>query len=127
MAPNWQQRARVRGKTPLAPGRRPRPERGGALVEVELEPVGLGVEPVDEVAEQPGGTGAQDAEPEALDIDGPGVVADRVDDGVAPGDDEEGGRVGRDVTRVHAGLQQERLSQVRGSRSCTLSVSHDGR
>src|SRR5690606_41255679 len=79
----------------------PEAEGAGALVEVEVVALGLGVEAVDEQAQQPGGAGPEDAEPEPLDVDGAGVVADPVDDRVAPGRDAQALDVGRDVAGVH--------------------------
>src|SRR5690606_30357202 len=79
----------------------PEAEGTGALVEVEVVALGLDVEAVDEQAQQPGGAGPEDAEPEPLDVDGAGVVADPVDDRVGPGRDAEGLDVGGDVAGVH--------------------------
>src|SRR4029453_703098 len=76
-------------------------ERGGALVEVESVALGRSLEPVDEVAHEPRGRRAEDAKPEALDVAGPRVVADLVDDRIGPGKDLQAGDGGRDVAGVH--------------------------
>jgi hypothetical protein len=49
----------------------------------------MGVEPGDETAEEPGGRGSEHAEPEELDVRGPGIVTAPVDDGVDPRGDSD--------------------------------------
>ena len=51
----------------------------------ELDAVGVAVEAVGEVAEEEQRGGAEGREPERLDVAGPGVVPEGVDDRVGPG------------------------------------------
>ena len=67
------------------------PDRPPGRDHVEVEAVGLGVEAVGEVPEEPDGRWAEDAEPEALDVPRARVVAQGVDDRVDPGLDVQGG------------------------------------
>ena len=61
-----------------APGAQSESGRGGG--QVEIEPLGGGVEPVGEVPDQPRRRRAQDAQPEPLDVGRSRVVAQGVDD-----------------------------------------------
>ena len=60
-------------------------EAPGQVRDVELEAVRVRLEPVGQPAQQQRRRRAQHAEPEQLDVAGAGVVADRVDDRVRPG------------------------------------------
>ncbi len=55
------------------------------LGEIEREPLGRPVEAGDEAPHQPGRARPHDAEPEQLDVVGPGVEAERVDHRIDPG------------------------------------------
>ena len=81
------------------------PEVACRLLEVDLRPVGLGVEGVRHPPQEPQDGRAEDGQPEPLRVVGAGIVADGVDGDVEPGLDGEVGVAGESRVGGHRCLR----------------------
>src|SRR5579872_3098651 len=79
------------GEGGVAPLASPQSEGAGRVLQVQGESFGLGVEAGHHPAQQPRRRGADDAQPELLDVPGAGIVAQGVDDWIGPGGDGKSG------------------------------------
>src|SRR2546423_10822103 len=92
------------------------PEGTSGVGQRQIEAGRLRLQPGHQPAQQPGGRGSEDAEPELLDVEGSRVESKGVDDIVVPGTDGEGvGRKGGDSR--HEMASGERGGRTRGSNS----------
>jgi len=85
----------------------PQTESPCRFVEVQVEAVRRGVEAGHDPAQEPGRRRTYDWQPELLDVPGPGIVAEGVDDGIGPRNDGKGVRTvgrGADTRRNVSGI-----------------------